>query len=82
MLITTLVLEPLVSENAQRDMGLSSSPTGRPNTTSGGHHTIIVVLSVLLAIKARSLLPLHTSAAVGRTKAGGRHHTYMRRHDT
>lgn len=67
VLITTLELEPLVSETAQADMGLSSSPAGRPNTTPAGNHTIIVVPS----IKARSRAPLHTSALCGGVSDGG-----------
>jgi hypothetical protein len=61
VLITTLAPEPLVSSNAQSDMGLSSGPLPG-QTTSDGNHTIIVVLS----IKTRCcILPLHTSATCG-----------------
>jgi hypothetical protein len=61
VLITTLALEPLVSSNAQSDMGLSSGPLPA-QTTPDGNHTIIVVLS----IKTRScIIPLHTSATCG-----------------
>jgi hypothetical protein len=61
VLITTLALEPLVSSNAQSDMGLSPGPLPA-QTTSDGNHTIIVVLS----IKTRScIIPLHTSATCG-----------------
>lgn len=43
LLITTLRLGPLVSSNAQCDMGLSSGAAGSPNTTSSCNHAIIVV---------------------------------------